>query len=289
MSDPVLSTCGSSPDGERHGIDIYCLTCGYNLRGTSRNRCPECGTDIDRAALTSVQIPWVHRRAQGRIRTYVQTVWMVTFRTRRLCAEIDRPVSYQDSQSFRWATVAVVYLPLLLTAWSLLLTGRLGDLSLPGVIYMFQVNPLVPLLVYSLSMLAFLGYMTGLPSYFLHPSHIPIERQNRAIALSYYGGGVFAWAVPAYAWAGVLWYLTHRWQLEMSNEEYCIIAGAVPLLFVVTAWLDALQKLFERTTNRSATLWLLLMLGVCWVLGSVVAFILLPCTVLYLAVILRML
>ena len=38
----------------------------------------------------------------------------------------------------------------------------------------------------------FLTFATGLPSYFCHPRALPIERQNRAIALSYFASAPLA-------------------------------------------------------------------------------------------------
>lgn len=36
--------------------DLYCLQCGYNLRGIPENRCPECGFGYDRGAIRAESI-----------------------------------------------------------------------------------------------------------------------------------------------------------------------------------------------------------------------------------------
>src|SRR5688572_21051733 len=99
--------------------DLFCPTCGYNLRGIESDRCPECGREIDRSTLAVSKIPWVHRQEIGGVRAYFKTLVMATFRPRRIGEEAVRPVNYRDAQRFRWTTVAVVYLPLLVMAVAL--------------------------------------------------------------------------------------------------------------------------------------------------------------------------
>ena len=83
--------------------ELFCPECGYDLRGTEHtDRCPECGTAIDRSAIAAEsRIPWVHRAAIGRLRAYRRTVWLATLRPRRLGAEAARPVSYAAARRFR--------------------------------------------------------------------------------------------------------------------------------------------------------------------------------------------
>ena len=39
----------SQSDGEAKAVDHYCRGCGYNLRGLTVPRCPECGRPFDPA------------------------------------------------------------------------------------------------------------------------------------------------------------------------------------------------------------------------------------------------
>ena len=105
------------------GYDLFCPACGYNLRGLTDDRCPECGNTFDRATLHVSRIPWVHRNQLGRFRAYWQTVWLVITRPRQFRDEVLHPVSYRDAQQFRWITILHAYLPVLAGTVALYLFG----------------------------------------------------------------------------------------------------------------------------------------------------------------------
>ncbi len=89
------------PDQEVEiGHDLFCQDCGYNLRGLTGARCPECGHSLETIRALESQIPWVYRKEQGWFRAYWRTVWLVMFRQRRFCEEMARPVSFDDAQRF---------------------------------------------------------------------------------------------------------------------------------------------------------------------------------------------
>ena len=82
--------------------DLFCQQCGYNLRGLTSDRCPECGRSLDGLRGTVPPIPWVHRKEIGWFRVYWKTVWTATFRQQDLCDEMGRPVSRTpDTASIR--------------------------------------------------------------------------------------------------------------------------------------------------------------------------------------------
>ena len=86
------SELGGGPTAISH--DLFCTGCGYNLRGITGDRCPECGHDLTALRSPVSQIPWVRRREIGRFRDYWLTAWMDCARNRRFFEEHARPVKF---------------------------------------------------------------------------------------------------------------------------------------------------------------------------------------------------
>ena len=103
-------------------ITLVCPECGYDLRAIESGRCPECGLEIDRAAMSVSRLPWAHRRKIGRIRAYWRTNRLAIVRRRRLAEEINRPVSFSDARRFLLVTATLAWIPA--AAW-------IGDVSPP--------------------------------------------------------------------------------------------------------------------------------------------------------------
>jgi len=93
---------------------IFCPHCGHDMQGLDREQCPECGEQFDLDKLRVSKIPWMHRSQIGRIRAYWRTVWMVACRNDRFVRELNKPVSFRDSQRFRWTTIALLCFTLVL-------------------------------------------------------------------------------------------------------------------------------------------------------------------------------
>jgi hypothetical protein len=169
---------------------LFCIKCGYNQRGISTDRCPECGALRKDAPPSPVRIPWSHRRHVGVLRAYWRTVFLVIFRRRALCAEIEHPVSYSDARRFWALTLAQAYLPFLAATIAVFAAGRVSGWWKDGFLYtvLFTIvyAPIPPAIAINVGIFLFLAGATALPSYFCHPRQLPIEKQNRAIALSYY-------------------------------------------------------------------------------------------------------
>jgi len=170
--------------------DLYCQECAYNLRGLTSERCPECGRSIENLRDTVSRIPWIRRKEIGWCRAYWKTIWLATFCQSRFCDELARPVSYPDSQRFRWVTIAHAYLPILLVTIGVHLLA--SDNPFEDEWYGVGFGPAWQMGVFLGCVLLFLIAAMGMPSYFFHPRDLSIEFQNRAIALSYYSSGPLA-------------------------------------------------------------------------------------------------
>jgi hypothetical protein len=83
--------------------DVFCQTCGYNLRGLETNRCPECGGEFDPAKLEVARVPWLQRKTIGAWRAYWQTVAYAALFPLRFGREVwDAPrLDLASSLSFR--------------------------------------------------------------------------------------------------------------------------------------------------------------------------------------------
>ncbi len=170
---------------DRAGVDydLFCPECGYNLRGVTSDRCPECGVVFDRATLVVSRIPWVHRKELGWLRAYWGTVWFVSVHPRRFCQEAAHPVDFDDAQRFRWVTIAHVLVPLLLVgAYPVVRLLMSGTAPSGSVAVEFAIGKVT----WAAATAAFFLAATGVPSYFFHPRHLPVSRQNRLVAMSYY-------------------------------------------------------------------------------------------------------
>ncbi len=221
---------------------LHCPDCGYHLRGLTGARCPECGYSLDDVRDSTVsRIAWVHRGDIGTVRAYWRTVCAVSFRHKRFCDEIARPVSYADAQAFRWMTILHVYLPLIALSaiFYVVVQPSFGPGEVDDVLFtywLFGVPQVfgLPLLIAA----------TGIPSYFFHPKALDTELQNRAIGLSYYSSAVLAWT-PFVAML-VLGSL-----LEDLLGEYArlavTISGIAVVVGMIAAWWFDLMHIARRT------------------------------------------
>jgi hypothetical protein len=251
--DPISSTTDFQNDRTEAlppiDADIPCLKCGYNLRSLTGNHCPECGESLEPLRSLDPQIPWVHRERLGAFRAYWQTVFLVLRKRKRLCWEMVRPVSFADSQRFRWVAVLHVWVPIVLA--SLLVYCLEASAVTPGAFGDDVIHDIVmagwPLVTWCIAVFLALAAVTGLPSCFFHPRALPLEQQNRAVALSYYACAPLAWApIPiAMAMAASVVYL------RRPVVAACLGGVALFLLAVlVVAWWGTLIELLWHVRRQ---------------------------------------
>ncbi|MGE5609073.1 MAG: hypothetical protein ACM359_07450 [Bacillota bacterium] len=250
------------------GPDLYCLTCGYNQRGIVADRCPECGQLYAQMPPSPVRLPWAHRRHMGCLSAYWRTVFMVLFRGKDLCAEMQHPVMYSDARRFWLFHIAWVYWPFLLATIAVYFIAGPQDRE-KTVLFTPLFAPIWPAFAINLGILLFIAAATGLPSYFCHPKRLAMEAQNRAITLSYYTATPLA-ATPAVI---ILLILS---ALAANSFPYVagllLAAGLLLTLLILGTWYAKTVALVATLAHRDRlplAIWLpLLWLALAaWLLG----------------------
>jgi len=260
---------------------LECPNCGYDVRGRDSQRCPECGLALDPRELHGPHLPWTRRRSTGRVRAFLRTVHLVLFRQRELNAQIDKPVRYADAQRFREMLILLLYVPLLLGSLAVVALGE--GASLDFLEFDAPAGAIATNVVLHGSVLLFLFAITGVPSYFFHPKYLPVERQNRAVALSYYTAAPLALLLPAYVLVPV--------GLRVGGLGFqligliLVVAGVLCALAAPFWWLVALRRLGNHILGPARawkTTFLVLPL---WILLAITTLSVVPLTVYYVAII----
>ena len=236
--------------------DVFCQSCGYDLRGLTGDRCPECGADISGVHTLVTRIPWVYRHEIGRVRAYCQTLWLVMFCQRKFGEEMARSVSWEDAQRFRWVTVGFLTVSILAAVVAAYLNvpsnpfqGELANQS-----YM----AIWPACGCYLIILLFLIVATAIPSYFFHPRDVPVIQQNRAVALSYYACGPLV--LLGVSCLSLAIALLPKIGESMLGVPFTFAAVGLPIGAVVPWWLDLIhlcRRLLPQRPGRAIALALL--------------------------------
>ncbi len=181
-------------------IDLFCLDCGYNLRGLTGNQCPECGHDIAYIRTHETKIPWTHRREIGWFLAFWKTVYFVLLSKRRLWEELCRPVDSSDARIFRRVTLVWIEGMILLLASVWAWIDPQGLLA-----QCWKMEPhltVIGFLTLLLGLLAFFITTTRPPrsfSRYCRSHETPAELCHRAMTLSIYAAAPLAW-LPVVGW-----------------------------------------------------------------------------------------
>jgi hypothetical protein len=248
--------------------DLYCPQCGYNLRGLSSDKCPECGLSLDRAAMLHSRLPWSHRQRIGYFRAYWRTLILGTFSTPKLADELSRPVSFRDAQIFRFITIAIGWAPLAIVAlvltrlfrqqgtfiWSGLGLNSMatGTAASIDIFWPFAAGATFPGVI-PLALALFLIMLSGVASYFFHPRSLPPKLQNRGVAMSYYASAAIAFLPLTLVFVGILALLGST-NYGQSNAGFLVISTlgilAVVAPFVLLfMWFVNTLRLYRRATQ----------------------------------------
>jgi hypothetical protein len=207
------------------------------------------------------------------------------FRQGRFCEDMARPVSYADAQRFRWVTILHMQVPLMLATagWYVGAWPTLFDDPLANQLFC-QIWPAVGL---HIGIALFLAAVTGVPSYFFHPRGLPVEMQNRAIAMCYYACSPLALAaLPIAPGAFFIW----STGASALNDKLLILSFLLTALLIAAlmyAWLAELFRISRRVMPQYGGRSYVILLGVpaSWVLLGLLIFAIIPLTLFFIVVV----
>jgi hypothetical protein len=242
---------------------MYCPGCGYDLRGLSSGRCPECGLSID--TIHSGIIPWERRKGIGYFQSFARTLVTATFRPKHLARATGAPIDLRSARLFRWIVRALVFVPpASLFAFALSLHGGLRSLiiidSINGPARAFGpfLEPLFlwtagatfwPALPIGFAVSVILA--TGISHLFFIKQLDPV-RQNRAMAFSFYLCSPLGWIwIPCLAFAAAMVLSNSDWVgSSMPIENLCTIcgwAGSLSVLMILLMILNSFRAVSTAT------------------------------------------
>jgi hypothetical protein len=267
MSDAV------SPSAE----SFYCFNCGYDLRGISSERCPECGMTIDWTAFAS-PISWEYRDRLGRVRAFFRTLVLATFSPKKIAAASVGPVDYRSAQRFRWIVVLLASLPLIGcligSIWKSGGTGFLSatDPSLLDGLFSTPIGLATPrpfwqfkflwsagatlLPIMPLGILLTIYLCTGIGGICFASRSLPPARQKRAVAISRYACAALGWMLIFVVNLFAIWMLdfgNHNWRSMIAQLLICLeIIGLY--IIPIRWWWNTLRLLGGSTQPGAARL-----------------------------------
>lgn len=228
-----------TPDFAEAEAERHCLACGYNLRGLTGGRCPECGRVIDRHEHDGFRAPWVDRHRIGVLTAYWQTAALVTFRPGEFAGRFHWPrVRFHGSHEFRLWTIAWAAGALVIAAAAV--AWRFGMSSTGLAVLLGALAPSTLLFLYGATELA--GFFTGLRL----PSESS-EEMFRARMINDYASAALAWMpLPAAVVCAAV--AAGRLFGHHADQVLFLLAGVLTA-WVGVLWLGGVLVLFGRTLS----------------------------------------
>jgi len=246
------------PSAQPVQSEKLCAFCGYNLRGITSDRCPECG----QAVLPGPIIPWTYRKRMGLLRAFLRTVWLATFQPAKLALATPRDADYPAAEHFRWLIATLMGIPPAL--FFLWLIGQhsqeiIQHMPFSTVSPIAEVRTLwyagallLPVLPIAALITALLA--TAAVSYWFGGRNRSAAHRNHAIVLSRFATAPFAWALPLWIiFALCIPFLISfipPWQRPQTSLIPSILAAvlyALGALVLLTTWRAALVLLKSST------------------------------------------
>lgn len=240
---------------------MYCPGCGYDLRGLSSGRCPECGLSID--AVHAGIIPWERRKGIGYLSSFFRTLVLATFRPVQLARATGAPIDLRSARLFRWIVRLLAIAPCIsLFVLAVFLHGGLGamitidppdmagadpswaprSLWTAGVVFW----PTFPVAIALACIMA-----TGIAPWF-YMKRLALVRRNRAMAFSFYLCAPLGWiAIPCLTFAAAM-VLSDQDLVGSSHtidnvHLICRLLGAISLFLILLAILNSFRAIDAAT------------------------------------------
>lgn len=275
MSAPKMTSPIPSSDA-----GVFCPFCDYDMRSRFGKACPECGEVVDELAMRRARVPWANRREIGRIQAAWRTFVAVTFGAKKFSRAVSQPVDLREALRFRRLVVVVLWLTAAVTLGLLAMFEAIDVLDeywfeQLDVAWRVTGGVLIGLLLW-----AWLYACTGVHSYWFHPKRLARERQNRAVALSYYACAPLLLLPVAAVFGGAgMMVLAAGDNLgvpaaELAGMVVMIVLGGTPLAGGLLSFWAASLTLAARTADRGVIGVGALLLGqplMCLLLGGVLA------------------
>ena len=156
--------------------------------------------------------------------------------------EVNRPVSYTDAIQFRRICLALA---------TAALVGLIGVIVGIVDIPMSWWDRVVLTAICGFSMWWYLLCVTGVPSLFFRPGSLPVLRQNRAVALSFYAAGPLAWMILPAILLGIsalLFDASNQW---FFAAEVMLVVGFGMLGMLAAAQASSSFRLLKHATRCS--------------------------------------
>lgn len=223
--------------------DIRCQQCGYDLRGLTYGRCPECGYPFTERTVFGTRLPWIHRAVIGFNDAYWRTISLVIAHPERFARDASSGTRLieRDGTYFRWLTIAIAFGP------AMILTGFALGHALSGRALLWG------LVAAAVLVAVWLDGITRMPVSLFRHQYLASDRLERVVAMSHYTCAPLV-LMPLHLAAAAL-VLAAR-SLPLHDPVFVAIAVLAWLILAVVQiglWLRAAAVLARRTMNTSGT------------------------------------
>jgi len=274
-------------------IDRFCIACGYNIRGLTSDRCPECGLKV--GGVDESSVPWEGRNRLGLRRAFQRTAWMGTFQTRRLATARSFPVDGRSARAFRLLVSLLAALPPAILLWiAIAAYGGTGFLNIWRVAQSSWLPPShmgfwEMIVLWSagathattlpIGFFLTLFLASAMPRFWVRGGSRDRELQNRSADLTaYLSSSLLALVIPTIA-AAVIWQVydpnsSRLWWFVSG----AIFAGALSLVVIVLQYAVSTAQFIREVTHVGWDGLLLRIAGLAasWAMALVIGMVLFP-------------